>query len=190
MLWLSSLSGFCDALIFTFLEGFKPVYEQWGFGTIQLFAWMSLGPEYGIPWIVPMIFTVLVAIANVHALPSHHQRVANASQYAIYQSSINYQTAAYGPYAASATDGNDLARDFMAGVAALYSTPLNKNIPSRPVQYASTVLSCLAVLVTIPIYSVNWRGPQVRAESKFAQSLEETREERERGRGGRVVWRG
>jgi hypothetical protein len=31
--------------------------------------------------------------------------------------------AAYGPYAASATGGNDLARDFLAGVAALYSTP-------------------------------------------------------------------
>lgn len=31
--------------------------------------------------------------------------------------------AAYGPYAASATGGNDLARDFLAGIAALYSTP-------------------------------------------------------------------
>jgi hypothetical protein len=44
-------------------------------------------------------------------------------QYAIYQSSIDYMTAAYGPYAASATGGNDLARDFLAGIAALYSTP-------------------------------------------------------------------
>jgi hypothetical protein len=32
-------------------------------------------------------------------------------------------TAAYGPYAASATGGNDLARDFLAGVAAMYSVP-------------------------------------------------------------------
>lgn len=123
VLWLSLLSGFSDTLIFTFLEGFKPVYEQWGFGTIQLgpafiptligyflayisympsiirfrrkrkqnlgsvapearlwwllflapleflgmmgFAWTSLGPDYGIPWFAPMLFTVLVAIANV-----------------------------------------------------------------------------------------------------------------------------
>jgi hypothetical protein len=36
VLWLSLLSGFSDALIFTFLEGFKPVYSQWGFGTVQL----------------------------------------------------------------------------------------------------------------------------------------------------------
>jgi hypothetical protein len=28
------------------------------------FAWTSLGPDYGIPWIAPMIFTVLIAIAN------------------------------------------------------------------------------------------------------------------------------
>jgi hypothetical protein len=31
--------------------------------------------------------------------------------------------AAYGPYAASATGGNGLARDFLAGIAAMYSTP-------------------------------------------------------------------
>ena len=104
--------------------------------------------------------------------------IANQHQYAIYQSSIDYQTAAYGPYAASATGGNDLARDFMAGVAALYATPLYKNIPGRPVQYASTLLSCLAVLVTIPIYVVYWKGPEIRAKSRFAQSLDKTREER------------
>jgi len=33
VLWLSLLSGFSDALIFTFLESFTPVYKQWGFGT-------------------------------------------------------------------------------------------------------------------------------------------------------------
>ena len=102
----------------------------------------------------------------------------DAPQYAIYQSSIDYQTAAYGPYAASATGGNDLARDFMAGVAAMYSTPLYKNIPGRPVQYASTILACLAFMVTIPIYIVYWKGPEIRAKSKFAQSLDKSRHER------------
>jgi hypothetical protein len=98
-------------------------------------------------------------------------------QYAIYQSSIDYQTAAYGPYAASATGGNDLARDFLAGVAAIYSTPLYKNIPGRPVQYASTILACLAFLVTTPIYIVYWKGPEIRAKSKFAQDLDKTFDE-------------
>ncbi|KAF2263857.1 MFS general substrate transporter [Lojkania enalia] len=219
VLWLSLLSGFSDALIFTFLQSFTPVYEQWGFGVVGIalafvplligyflaylsylpsihhfrgrrrregghavapevrlwwllflapletiglfgFAWTSLGPDYGIPWIAPMIFTSLVGIAN----------------YAIYQSSIDYQTAAYGPYAASATGGNDLARDFLAGIAALYSTPMYENIPGRPLEYASTILACLAVLVTIPIYIVYWKGPEIRAKSKFAQSLDKTRE--------------
>lgn len=110
-----------------------------------------------------------------------HQSYRNSDdliQYAIYQSSIDYQTAAYGPYAASATGGNDLARDFMAGVAAMYSTPLYKNIPGRPLPYASTILACLAFCVTLPIYVVYWKGPEIRAKSKFAQSLDKTLQER------------
>jgi hypothetical protein len=38
------------------------------------FAWTSSGPEAGIPWIAPMIFSALIGAAN----------------YAIYQSSIDY----------------------------------------------------------------------------------------------------
>ncbi|KAF2028474.1 MFS general substrate transporter [Setomelanomma holmii] len=210
VLWLSLLSGFSDALIFTFLEGFKPVYSQWEFGTVGIglafipiligyilaylsympsintfpqiwwllflaplltiglfgFAWTSLGPTHGVPWIAPMIFSTIIAMAN----------------YAIYQSSIDYKTAAYGLYAASATGGNDLARDFLAGVAAMYSTPLYKNIPGRPVQYASTILASLAFVVTIPIYVVYKKGPEIRAKSKFAQSLDKRFSERKEKR--------
>lgn len=36
VLWLSLLSGFSDALIFTFLESFQPVFQQWGFSTSQI----------------------------------------------------------------------------------------------------------------------------------------------------------
>jgi MFS family permease len=35
VLCLSLLSGFSDALIFTFLESYMPVFEQWGFSTVQ-----------------------------------------------------------------------------------------------------------------------------------------------------------
>ena len=69
------------------------------------FAWTSLGPPR-VHWIAPMIFSVLVAMAN----------------YAIYMSTIDYMVAAYGVYSASATGGNGLARDFLAGIAAMYST--------------------------------------------------------------------
>jgi len=40
--------------------------------------------------------------------------------------------AAYGPYAASATGGNGLARDFLAGIAAMYSTPCKSPLSSFP----------------------------------------------------------
>ena len=36
VLLLSLLSGFSDALIFTFLESFRPVLTQWGFSTVQV----------------------------------------------------------------------------------------------------------------------------------------------------------
>jgi hypothetical protein len=36
VMWLSLLSGFSDSLIFTFLQGFQPVFKQYGFGTIQI----------------------------------------------------------------------------------------------------------------------------------------------------------
>ena len=87
-------------------------------------------------------------------------------------STIDYMVAAYGPYSASATGGNGFARDFLAGIAAMYSTPLYNNIGrKRHLQWASTLLGCLAMLVAIPIYIFYWKGPQIRAKSKFAQTL-------------------
>lgn len=41
---------------------------------------------------------------------------------------VDYMIASYGPYAASATGGNGFARDFLAGVAAMYSMPSKGNI--------------------------------------------------------------
>ena len=223
----SLLSGFSDALIFTFLEGFNPVFEQWGFGTLQIawaffpiiigyllayasylpwiardrriikakgedaltpehrlywllylapletiglfgFAWTSLGPPQ-VHWIAPMIFACMIAIAN----------------YAIYMSTIDYMVAAYGVYSASATGGNGFARDFLAGIAAMYSTPLYKNIAAGSgyeLEYASTILACLAFIVVIPVYVIYWKGPQIRAASKFAQSLDAERKEKKTGR--------
>lgn len=75
-----------------------------------------------------MIFSCLVGIANVsdtRRLVADGRKVANtgSSQYAIYMATIDYMIASYGPYSASATGGNGLARDFLAGIAAMYATP-------------------------------------------------------------------
>lgn len=216
VLCLSLLSGFSDALIFTFLESFPLVYEggwnfgilaqAWAFIPINLsyfltylsylpwfwrdqvvrkregddyysperrlkwllflapfepiglfgFAWTSLGNEYNVHWMGTMVFSTLVGVAN----------------YAIYLSSVDYMVASYGVYSASATGGNAFARDLLAGISAMYATPMYSNIGSKwHVEYASTILACLSCLVVLPIYVFYWKGPQIRARSKFAQSL-------------------
>jgi hypothetical protein len=70
---------------------------------------------------------------------------------------IDYMIAAYGPYSASATGGNGFARDFLAGIAAMYATPMYSNIPGRPLEYATTILACVGVLVVIPVYIFYWK---------------------------------
>ncbi len=129
------------------------------------FAWTSVGPPQ-VHWIAPMIFSCLVGIAN----------------YSIYQSSIDYTVAAYGVYAASATGGNDFARDFLSGIAALYSEPMYSNIGDRPLEYASTILAIISLFVTVPVFYFYKKGPEIRMRSKFAREIEQARKE---GRGGR-----
>jgi hypothetical protein len=218
VLCLSLLSGFSDALIFTFLESFPEVYTKWDFGILAQawafipinaayfiayvmylpcfvrddhirarkgpdcfmperrlkillwlaplepigligFAWTSLGPAYNVHWIAPMIFSALVGIAN----------------YAIYFSSVDYMIAAYGVYSASACGGNAFARDLLAGISAMYATPMYTNIGGHPTEYASTILAGISVLVVVPIYVFYWHGPWIRERSKFAKVLAEDR---------------
>ena len=86
--------------------------------------------------------------------------------------------AAYGPYSASATGGNAFARDFLAGISAMYATPMYNNLASSSPQkseYATTLLACLSCLVVAPIYVFYWKGPQIRKASKFASLLAEDR---------------
>ncbi|KAL8728834.1 MAG: hypothetical protein Q9166_005151 [cf. Caloplaca sp. 2 TL-2023] len=265
VLSLSLLSGFSDALIFTFLESFQPVYKQWGFGIIAIglsfipinigyiiawfsffpfihrhrqirrrdpdalqpearlywllwtapletlglfgFAWTSLGPAYGVHWIAPMIFSTLIAIAN-YAIYSksifcvivprnlqfrefrdHVVRVESAfrARYTpmISRSSINLLDEVR--LIASATGGNALARDFLAGIAALYSTPFYEHFPGKhTLTYPTTILACLAFAVTIPIYLFYWKGPVIREKSKFAQTLASDRKNKGGSMEGRV----
>ncbi len=46
----------------------------------------------------------------------------------------------------------------------------------------TTILGCLAFCVTIPIYIFYYKGPEIRAKSKFAQVLASDRIAREEGR--------
>lgn len=94
------------------------------------------------------------------------------ANYAIYMATIDYMIAAYGPYSASATGGNALARDFLAGISAMYATPLYDMLG---LEWASTLLAFLAIIVAIPVYIFYWKGPAIRERSRFGQSLTEDR---------------
>ncbi|KAL2378309.1 hypothetical protein RJZ90_006107 [Blastomyces dermatitidis] len=98
---------------------------------------------------------------------------------------IDYMVASYGPYSASATGGNALARDFLAGIAAMYSTPLYENIGNKyQLEWPSTILAIISLVVTIPIYIFYWKGAIIREKSKFAKILAASRRARNIGRTG------
>lgn len=50
---------------------------------------------------------------------------------------VDYMIASYGPWSASATGGNGFARDFLAGIAAMYS------VPSKSAIYSDTSVNVL-----------------------------------------------
>ncbi|KAG9678229.1 MFS transporter, partial [Aureobasidium melanogenum] len=124
------------------------------------FAWTSGGPP--IHWIGSMIFSAVIGIAN----------------YSIYMATIDYMICAYGPYSASATGGNGWSRDFLAGVLTVPATPFYTNIGGKDhLQYASTILACIACLLVVSVYVIYWKGPVLRKRSPFAQQLSSAREE-------------
>ncbi|EXJ76561.1 uncharacterized protein A1O5_01069 [Cladophialophora psammophila CBS 110553] len=122
------------------------------------FAWTIQGPP--IHWIGSMIFAALVGLAN----------------YAIYMATIDYMICAYGPYSASATGGNGWSRDFLAGVLTIPATPFFENIGGRRhLNYACTILACIATLLVLAVYVIYYYGPTLRKRSPFAQSLADAR---------------
>lgn len=56
----------------------------------------------------------------------------------------------------------------------MYSTPMFENIGHKfPYEYASTILACISVLVTAPIYLFYRNGPAIRERSPFAKKMME-----------------
>ena len=58
---------------------------------------------------------------------------------------VDYMIASYGPYSASATGGNALARDVLAGVAAMYSTPCQYPFPPSSIPQSSSILKSISL---------------------------------------------
>ncbi|KAJ5002836.1 putative efflux pump kojT [Colletotrichum sp. SAR 10_66] len=126
------------------------------------FAWTIQGPP--IHWIGSMVFAAIVGIAN----------------YAIYMATIDYMICAYGPYSASATGGNGFARDFLAGVLTLAATPYFQEIGAasgKNLEYACTILFCIAFVLVAAVFVIYWKGPALRARSPFAQKLADAKDD-------------
>jgi hypothetical protein len=64
--------------------------------------------------------------------------------------------AAYGPYAASATGGNGLARDFLAGIAAMYSTPCTSLFLSLMIRANDSLRECRRTRLSTPPRMANY----------------------------------
>jgi hypothetical protein len=89
-----------------------------------------------------------------------HERLI-ALQFAIYMATIDYMIASYGPYSASATGGNALARDFLAGVAAMYSVPCRPS-PSPRLPLCGACGQCIITVTDYPSLRVHWHQIQAR----------------------------
>ncbi|KAI1422050.1 major facilitator superfamily domain-containing protein [Xylaria sp. FL1777] len=122
-----------------------------------IFAWTGTGPPTH--WIGSMFGLVLIGIAN----------------YSIYMSTIDYMVCAYGPYSASATGGNGLARDLLAGLltpaAIPFYTSIDKSTGWLTYAWASTVLAFVSAVLVVFAYYIYTFGPGFRRRSPFAQHL-------------------
>ena len=219
VLFLSLLSGFSDALIFTGLDSFPLVLGLWHFSKIGIglaFFGLLLGYVVGTASFLPVyrhdirvlreapdtfkperrlwllcylvllepIGLVLFGIgcyfaASVHwMLPLFGTFLIGIANLAIYQATIEYMIYAYGPYSASATGGNGFSRDFLAGIAALYTRPMYTNIKTGtkwqlPIPI---LITCgVGALLCIPVYIFYHYGEYFRKRSKYAQELAEQR---------------
>ena len=93
--------------------------------------------------------------------------------------------AAYGPeYSASATGGNALARDALAGAAAMWTHPFYTKIGSGELQlvWPTVILASLAFCLTIALYVIYGKGPTIRENSKMALDIGHHREDVQRRR--------
>lgn len=127
-------------------------------------AFCSLGPEENVPWIAALLFIVIIGIAN----------------YAIYLHTIDYLVAAYGPYAASATGGNGFCRDFLAGLAALYTVPFYNRFEDKGnwmTVIPTAILAGIGFVLVIGVYAVFFKGRWLRNRSPYATQLEGERAE-------------
>ncbi|KAI0127766.1 MFS multidrug transporter-like protein [Xylariales sp. AK1849] len=125
---------------------------------LLVFGFTAAWSDPPIHWGWSMIANVMIGMANL----------------GIYQASIDYTLRAYGPYAASATGGNGMARDILAGLLTPAAAPLYHGLG---IFNTTMLLLALAAFLSISVYVVYFFGPTLRRRSKFAQDLADAEHE-------------
>ncbi|KAL9940314.1 hypothetical protein V8E36_001019 [Tilletia maclaganii] len=185
VLFLSLLSGFSDALIFTAIEAFPLVYKQWGFSQIEI------GAAY-----VPIILGYLVASAlwfipyfRFRRLLKEKKKVS--PEFRLWFLLFTAPFLSIGLFGFAWTSWPrvhwiaTMVFTFLIGLAnysiyvgcaaTIYATPMYEKLG---LQWASSSLGFVAVAVTIPVYIFYVYGHQIRLASPFAQELAKKEEDR------------
>lgn len=126
---------------------------------IFLFVWSA---KYQAFWFVPVVGVALIGVGTV----------------AIFLGLINYIVDCYLMVVASAIAANTLVRSCMAAAFPLFATPMFKNMD---VQWAGTLLGCIAFIVMpFPFFLYKF-GPWVRRKSRYATTLDKLIEAKKSG---------
>ncbi|PWY97410.1 hypothetical protein BCV70DRAFT_202842 [Testicularia cyperi] len=81
---------------------------------------------------------------------------------------VDCMICAQGPSSASVTGGNGGSRDFLAGVLTVPAMPCYQYMcrsKGRNLEYASTILFCISLVLVIAVYVIYWKGPVLRKRS-------------------------
>ncbi|KAI0110412.1 major facilitator superfamily domain-containing protein [Nemania sp. FL0031] len=122
---------------------------------LLIFGWTGQ-PRFHWGW--SMVGTTMIGIAN----------------YSIYMSTIDYMISTYRQYSASATGGNGLARDLLAGIFTVPAIPFYTKIGAKygmNLQWASSILAAAAFITCIGAFFIRFNGETLRKKSKMAQEV-------------------
>lgn len=147
--------------------------------TRKVLAGSPIYPEFFLP--VMIVGAILMPIglfifgwtstASAHWIGSMVGSVIfNASAFFLFQSCLNYLAGSFYFYLASVFAGNTLFRSVIAGCFPLFANALFNNTASGkfPVGWGASILGFISVaMILIPVVFF-WKGPQLRARSKWS----------------------
>ncbi|KAF4982496.1 hypothetical protein FZEAL_1889 [Fusarium zealandicum] len=127
---------------------------------ISLF-WLGWSARDGVPFVVPMLAGIPFGMGFM----------------LIFMAMLNYLTDAYEIFAASANAASSTCRSFFAVVLPLATTPMFRRLD---IPGACSLLGGLSALMCVIPFVFIWKGPSIRARSRFCIALRERKEEMQR----------